>query len=229
MQALLDERHGHLSYTAAQNPTVIHRLTRCKVTDPPEPDAPVNPEFYSNILVRPHGHRHMTRVLTYSQSGLDPRVLAFTAQETVRVMQRKVELSAEQKAALVESRNAYLMGVGFYSAALARLQSQLMVRNCCCRCSCARPPCCAAPWPASACLCQGGCEKQGTPCLQALDPTPQESLRNSSYVKWAEASRALQETVEEIHLCHVRLHFDLYHGSHVRPPPHCHQPTISGS
>ena len=56
LQALLDERHGHLSYTAAQNPTVIHRLTRCKVTDPPEPDtAPVNPEFYSNILVCPHG------------------------------------------------------------------------------------------------------------------------------------------------------------------------------
>ena len=51
--------------------------------------------------------------------------------------------------------------------------------------------------------------------MQALDPTPNESLRNSSYTKWADMSRALQEAVEDIHLCHVRLHFDLYHGPQV--------------
>lgn len=52
--------------------------------------------------------------------------------------------------------------------------------------------------------------------MQSLDPTPHESLRNSSYLKWADTSRAMQEAVEEIHLCHVRLHFDLYHGPQVK-------------
>ena len=48
--------------------------------------------------------------------------------------------------------------------------------------------------------------------MQALDPSPRESLRNSPYLKWTELSRALQESVEEIHLTYVRLHFDIYHG-----------------
>lgn len=51
--------------------------------------------------------------------------------------------------------------------------------------------------------------------MQALDPSPRESLRNSPYLKWTELSRALQESVEEIHLTYVRLHFEIYHGEQV--------------
>ena len=41
-------------------------------------------------------------------------------------MQEKLKLSEEQTCALVESRNLYLLSIGFHSAGLARLQSQLM-------------------------------------------------------------------------------------------------------
>ena len=58
---------------------------------------------------------------------------------------------------------------------------------------------------------QGTCKIRES-FLQALDPSPRESLRNSPYLKWTELSRALQESVEEIHLTYVRLHFDIYHG-----------------
>ena len=41
-------------------------------------------------------------------------------------MQDKLKLTEGQKCALVESRNKYLLNIGFHSASLARLQSQLM-------------------------------------------------------------------------------------------------------
>lgn len=137
LKALLDERHGFLAWTAANNLTVIHRLTSCSLeSDPPRPKtAGVNHKQYADLLA-------------------------------------KLDLTPQQSRSMVESRNLYLLSIGFHSASLARMQSQVM----------------------------------------ALDPTPNESLRNSSYLKWADMSRAMQEAVEEIHLCHVRLHFDLYHG-----------------
>lgn len=42
-------------------------------------------------------------------------------------MQLKLKLTDKQKSALVESRNQYLLSIGFHSAGLARLQSQLVV------------------------------------------------------------------------------------------------------
>ena len=59
-QALLDERHGYLAFVAAKNPLAVHRLTQCKVTDPPMRETePVPAQFYSNILVWLRGHLMM--------------------------------------------------------------------------------------------------------------------------------------------------------------------------
>lgn len=108
------------------------------------------------------------------------------------VLQKRVKLRQEQGDLLINKRNQYLLNIGFHSAALARLQGQLM----------------------------------------ALDPTPRESLGASAYISWAEGARLLQETVEEIHLQHIKMHFELYHGSQVgllalNYEPDCGMPCIS--
>lgn len=59
-QAILDERHGLLAYVAAQNPHVIHRLTRCNLLSENLDAVGVNPQFYSNILVSAAGTGHVS-------------------------------------------------------------------------------------------------------------------------------------------------------------------------
>ena len=148
-------------------------------------------------------------------------------------MQEKLKLTEEQTCALVESRNMYLLSIGFHSAGLARLQSQLMARLLICL-FLSRPQILRAGQPTMQCFCNPGEYTPKQPqdsnwrvssflmkrhALQALDPSPRESLRNSPYLKWTELSRALQEGVEEIHLSHVRLHFEVYHGEQASAAP----------
>lgn len=59
------------------------------------------------------------------------------------------------------------------------------------------------------------CMEKASLISQALDPKPHESLRHSPFLKWTELSRGLQESVEGIHMTHVRLHFEVYHGEQV--------------
>lgn len=122
-------------------------------------------------------------------------------------MQKKLKLTDQQSTALLKSRSSYLLSIGYHSASLARLQSQILASFC----HTAKK---IAVLIMSALLSSAGWTCK-TLSLQSIDPTPHESLRNSSYLRWTETSRALQETVEEMHLSHVRLHFDIYFGKQV--------------
>lgn len=163
---MLDERHGFLAWTAANNLTIIHRLTTCNLEcDPPRPKTAVpNPKQYADLLVDPPPPLHFLKASSYfvslhacmpasnpcepsdrheaemlvgphscmpaclmasARHHLQPRQVRLLS--WVPNLQTKLELNPKQSTALVESRNLYLLSIGFHSASLARLQSQVMV------------------------------------------------------------------------------------------------------